>query len=347
MLKAVRLAIVALFLSSCVPADRTDPGAEASSASSFPFLPEAGQPATFAEAFEVVDTLVLEGGAAGNADFLFARFDGQRFTVAAPKTGQVSVYALDGSLVADRGGFAEPMSARRSRDGLLVVAEMSMSRRLIFMAEGAATEPEAVAIAVVPFDAQDLGGHRYLVTGLPRRPASGGKRPPHLHVWNAMSKTIEHSFFSPPRLAHLDDVAGSGEWASAAVRGDTIWAVSQFSDSIFVFATDGSRLGAVPLPLAAQAKSQTPNGAANAPWSVDAVHLLAGGEIVVQLGDKTAMDDPQETRYLVIVGPDGAAQTVLAGTSVLRVVADDVLYFEDMSGTEAGRWVAARLREIP
>ena len=345
MLKAVRLAIVALFLSSCVPADRTDPGAEASSASSFPFLPEAGQPATFAEAFEVVDTLVLEGGVASNADFVFARFDGRRFTVAAPKTRQVSVYAPDGSLVADRGGFAEPISARRSRDGLLVVADMS--RRLIFMAEGAATEPEAVAIAVVPFDALDLGGHRYLVTGLPRRPASAGKRPPHLHVWNATSKTIEHSFFSPPRLAHLDDVAGSGEWASAAVRGDTIWAVSQFSDSIFIFATDGSRIGAVPLPLAAQAKPEMPNDATNAPWSVDAVHLLAGGEVVVQLGDKTAMDDPQETRYLVIAGPDGAAQTVLAGTSVLRVVADDILYFEDLSGTEAGRWVAARLREIP
>lgn len=316
-------------------------------ASSWPFSPEAGKPAAFADVFEIVDTLALEGGAAGNAGVLFARFDGRCFTVAAPEARQVSVYAMDGSLVADRRGFVEPVSARPTQDGLLLVADMS--RRLILMAEDAATEPEVTTIRVVPFDALDLGDQRYLVTGVPFASLAGaGTRPPYLHVWNAMSKTFERSFFSPPRLAHLDDVASKGEWASAAVRGDTIWAVSQFSDSIFVFGTDGSRIGSAPLPLAALEEPETPDGAATAPlWSVDAVHLLAGGRIVVQLGDQAAMDDPNETRYLVIVGVEGVARAVLAGTSVLRVVAGDVLYFEDLSGSEAGRWVATRLRENP
>lgn len=312
----------------------------------FPFSAEAGRPAAFADAFEVVDTLVLEGGAAGKAAVLFTRFDGERFLVAAPSARQVSVYATDGRLVSDQGGFSDPVSARRTRDGRILVADLP--RRLILLSEDAATEPETTVLPLVPMDARDLGGRRYLITGvrLPWTPRpAGNSRPLHLHIWNAMSNSVEKSFFSPPRVAHLDDVASDGEWASTAVRGDTIWAVSQFSDSIFVFGTDGARIGSVSLPLAAQTSSNSPNGTSAEPWSVDSIHLLASGGMVVQLGAQTGTNGPN--RYLVIVRPGGAPLAVLADTPMLRVVVGDIFYFEDAKQGEAGRWIAARLRERP
>jgi len=326
------LVCVAIVASACASSD--------SASSSFPFSRDAPR-STFADVFEVVDTLALKG--AGVADgVLFARFDGQTFTIARPTDRQVSVHAADGSEVAVLEEFFEPMSARRINDGRVLVVD---GMRLVVVPEDISAERETVTTPLLAFDALDLGDERYLITGVLRwsRHSSEG-RPAHLHVWNTATMTIEQSFFSPPRVDFLDDVASDGEWANAAVRGDTIWAVSGFADSIFVFRTDGVRIDAFALPLIAHSKPESAGDKAPMQWSIERIDLLADGRNVVQLGDKMSFDDLEETRYLVVTGRDGETETTLVDTPMLRVVTNDLFYFEDPARTGHNHWIVARLR---
>ena len=354
MLKAVRLAIVALFLSSCVSADGADPVAEASS---FPFLPETGRRATFAEAFEVVDTVVLEEDPA--ADVVTAsprvRFDGSHFLLADLRGQQARVYATNGRLIEARGRmgdgpgeFQMSISARRASDGRLLVTDIGAMRLTLFPLEPDG-EPEILAIPVMAFDAVALDDQRYLIAGpslsfLSQPTRRPGGPAPMLHVWNAGSEEIERSFFTPPRPAYLDETAADGEWAQVALRGDTVWAVSTYADSVFLFRTDGSRAGAVGLPLATQAKPESADDTTAVLWTAETVHLLSRGHVVVQLARKTGFRTRRRANYLVIVGADGVPLATLGDTPRLRVVADDLFYFQNPDRMEPNHWIVARWR---
>ena len=71
----------------------------------FPFSPEAGRLASFAEVFEVVDTLILEEDPARDVVTAtpLVRFDGRQFWIADVAAYQAKVYAMDGSLLDARG----------------------------------------------------------------------------------------------------------------------------------------------------------------------------------------------------------------------------------------------------
>ena len=354
MLKTVRLSIAAVVLSGCVGVGDADPGA---GDFSFPFLPEAGRRLAFAEAFEVVDTVILEEDPA--ADVVTAsprvRFDGSHFLLADLRGHQARVYATDGRLVEARGRmgdgpgeFQVSISARRATDGRLLVTDIGAMRLTLFPL-GPDGEPEILAIPFMAFDAVALDDHRYLVAGSllsflsqpPKRPGGAG---PMLHIWNAKSEEIERSFFVPPRPGYLDETAANGEWAQVALRGDSVWAVSTYTDSVFVFRTDGSRAGAVGLPLATQAKPESGNDTTAVLWTAETVHLLSSGHVVVQLARKAGFRTRLRANYLVVVGADGVPQAVLVDTPRLRVVADDLFYFQNPGRMEPNHWIVARWR---
>ena len=243
-----------------------------------------------------------------------------------------------------RGQLGEPVSARRARDGRLLVVDLNM--RLALLSDDPETQPETMTLPFFPYDALELGDQRYLIVGVRRQSSrSSGTRPFHLHVWHSGSNAVEASFFSPPRIDFLDEFAGEGEWANVAVRGDTVWVVWQLADSIFIFQVDGSRVDAVSLPLARQTRPDSTSGVANKLWHVHSVHLLADARTIVQLDDEVAWEGG--TRYLVITGADGRTHATVADTPALRVVANDLFYFQDPGRPEFDRWIVARLKPPP
>ena len=238
------------------------------------------------------------------------------------------------------------MSARRASDGRLLVADIAAMRLTLFPLDPEG-EPETLTIPVMAFDAVALDDQRYLIPGpllsVFSQPAAGpGDAGPMLHIWNAGSDAVERSFFTPPRPSYLNEMAGAGEWAQVAIRGDTIWSVSTYTDSVFLFLTDGSRAGSVGLPLVEQARPESVQDTTAVLWIAETIHLLSSGHVVVQLARKAGFRTQRPANYLVIVGADGAPQAMLVDTPRLRVVADDIFYFQSPARMEPNHWIAAR-----
>ena len=313
----------------------------------FPFSAEAGRPATFAEVFEVVDTIVLEEDPVADVvtAMPFVRFDGRDFLVADFQGYQARVYATSGKLLAFRGRagqgpgeFIAPISARRTADGDLLVADVGENRLTVFPSDSVG-EPETMPLPVYPFDAIDMGKRRYLITGFRMsalHPDSVGSL---LHVWNAETETVEASFFKPPRPDYLGTVASRGEYAHANVRDEAIWVVSAFTDSVFVLGMDGKRAGAISIPLATQPPADAPER-----WEVDKLHFLTNGCLVVEVGIRVGRTRDVDRQHLLILDGDGKALAALADTPMLRVVADDLFYFQNPDRMEPNHWIVARWR---
>jgi len=346
MLKTPWQIVGAFVFSACATGEGADSVAETSS---FPFLPESGGPASFADAFSVVDTLILEENPA--ADVVTAsprvRFDGRDLLVADVIGYQVRVYAPDGRLkdVLGRQGdgpgeFRNPISARRVGDGRLLVADIGAMRLTLF-SDDPEKDPEILVLPVLPYDAIALDEQRYLITGLSPSIHPSNARPM-LHIWNAASATLERSFFPPPRPDYLDETAADGEWAHVVMRGDTVWSVSTFTDSIFLFGTDGLQVGSVPLPLVEQARPESASDMTTVLWTADTVHLLTSGAIVVQLARKAGFRTRRRVNYIVIVDDDGTPRTTVVNTPRLRAVANDLFYFQNPHRMEPNNWIVAR-----
>ena len=321
---------------------------EAWSASAvFPFSVEAGRPAIFAEVFEVVDTVVLEEDPASDVitAMPFVRFDGREFLIADFMAHQARVYATNGKLLDFRGRagqgpgeFGNPVSARRTESGQLLVTDVAENRLTVFSPDSNG-EPETMTVPIGPFDAIDMGDRRYLITGFrlsALHPDSVGSL---LHVWNAETQAIERSFFEPPRPSHLGIVASRGEFAYAQVRDEAIWVVSAFTDSVFVLGMDGTRARAVPIPLAKQPPADAPER-----WEVDKLYFLTNGCLVVEVGIRVGRKRDVARQHLLILDGDGKPRAVLADTPMLRVVADDLFYFQNPDRMEPNHWIVARWR---
>lgn len=344
-MKAIRWA-AAVAVSACADADGGDSNP---ARRTFPFLPETGQPAAFGDAFEIVDTLVLEEDPA--ADIVTARprvrFDGKHFLVADFLGYQARVYDTNGRLLDVRGRMGDgpgellnPMSARRAPDGRLLVTDIRAMRLTLFPLEPEG-EAESLMVPILPYDAVALEDQRYLVTGFSPSIYPSSSRPM-LHIWDAATETLELSFFPPPRPDYLNETAGEGEWADVAVRNDTIWTVSAYTDSVFRFQTDGSHVGSVPLPVVEQARPASPDDTTAVLWTADSIHLLNGGRIVVQLARKAGFRTRLRANYLVIMDVDGTPQATVAGTPRLRTVANDLFYFQNPDRMEPNHWLVAR-----
>lgn len=316
-----------------------------SGSSVFPFSPEAGSLATFADAFEVVDRVVLEERPANDVVIAMpmVRFDGTRFVIADVYAHRVFIYEKDGRLVEARGQagegpgeFTSPISARRTPTGGLLVTDYAQSRLTLFPQE-AETDPETMPVPFsVPVDAIDLGNRRYLVAALSVSSATE----PVLHVWNAESEAVERSFFTPPRPDYLDGMAESrGEFVSVIINDEAIWVVSAFTDSAFVLGMDGTQARAIPFPLAPQPPRDAPER-----WEVDRMYVLGNGNIVVELGIRVGRQRDISRQHLMVLDSQGRPLAVLANTPRLFVVADDLFYFQNPDRIEPNHWIVARWR---
>lgn len=313
---------------------------------SFPFpATEADEIKTFSDVFVLQDTVILEENDSVVTAEPFVRYDQGLFLVADVHAYQVRVYTTRGELVqvAGRmgqgpGEFLSPVSVRRASDGGLLVVDPP-SLRLTRLPFDVREEPVATPLSIVAMDAVDLGEQLYLVSGtVPQNATSPTRRM--LHLWNADKAEIERSFLPLRTPAPIAAIVGSMTMgAEMVVRDDTVWAVLPMSDSVYKLRPNGSQLDALPLPLAEQLHLET--SPADEHWRIFGLHVTMSRKIVVQVMREVSR---KEFVYnLVIMDRDGNIEALLADTPQLRVVADDVFYFQDPERLEPNRWIAAYL----
>ena len=248
---------------------------------SFPFAPDAVV-SEFSDVFEVVDSLVLEENDSALVGLPIVSFDGDHFLMADMGAYQVRLYTTRGALVSSTGSLGDgpgqfrlPMSARRTKNGGILVTDLVAARSTYYSSD-ALRDPEVTRLPPVhALDQIDLGYGRTLLIG-PGAMASSGDRQM-LHVWNADSLKTVASFFPDPSPEHLEEAAYSFGGVDAVIAGDTIWAVTALSDSVYAMDMDGVLAKAIPLPLIYQ------TGPMELPWSIAKVYLLNDGDIAVYL----------------------------------------------------------------
>lgn len=311
---------------------------------SFPFSPDAAV-AEFSDMFEVVDSLVLEENDSTLVGLPIVSFDGTHFVTADMHSHQVRVYTKRGELVSSTGSrgegpgqFRSPVSARRTREGGILVTDPGAWRSTHYRSD-ALRNPEVTPLpaSIVTFDQIDLGDERTLLLG-PNLTTSLDSVRRTLHIWNANSAEVDVSFFSNPFPQHLAEAAAFYATVEAEIAEDTIWAAAALSDSVYAFDLDGAQIKAIPLPLSEQA------GSMELLWVISAMYLLHDGDIAIRLSWTTAPQTQEVTHYLAIVDRHGEPTALLRDTPKLYVVADDLFYFQNPNHLEPTQWIAARRR---
>ena len=352
--RAFPVLVVALTLSACDRADPPSPPATPSASTS-----ETPSLAALEGVFEVVGSIELEETDEVLTVQPMVTVGGPgELLVAEPMEGQVRVYGVDGMLRANLGRrgagpgeFEFPMTAHRTLDGGLVVADVGMSR-LTFMASG---NPDSVQVADLPdvvlLAAQDMGDGRYLIAGLNRPDGSGGS---FLHFWDRGTQEFERSFLRMRVPEELEALAMTMSGVVAVAEADTIWAAWALSDTLYKYDSEGNRLAAYPLVLPRPGSGPQGGEVIRDPVSMreefDAitqimnVFPLRSGRIAVQAMQTRGNDAVFD---LLIVDREGNDLWKQAGTPRLYVVADDVFYFQDPSSVHPNKWVVATLAELP
>lgn len=167
---------------------------------------------------------------------------------------QVRVYTRTGALVSSEGSrgdgpgqFLAPVSARRTRNGGILVTD-ALAVRSTYYGSDALRDPEVALLPTLfPVDQVDLGYGQTLVVGPGATTSSGDRQM--LHVWNPDSSKTVASFFPDPSPDHLAEDAEFFGDVDAEIARDTIWAVVALSDSVYAMDMDGARIGTMPLPL--------------------------------------------------------------------------------------------------
>ena len=196
-----------------------------------------------------------------------------------------------------------------------------------------------MSLPILAMDVVDLGEQRYLVSGtVPENATSPSRRM--LHLWNADKAEVERSFLPLRAPAPIAAIVGSMTMgAEMVVRDDTFWAVLPMSDSVYKLDADGSQIDALPLPLAGQSHLEA--SPTDEHWRIFGLHVTRSGKIVVQVAREVARRE--FVFNLVIMDRNGNIEAMLADTPQLRVVADDVFYFQDPDRLEPNRWIAVYL----
>ena len=309
----------------------------------------------FLAAFEPVRIITLEENedvvtvfprmAAGRADELLV-IDGPEV--------QVRLYGRDGSLrtVIGRRGegpgeFETPVSASRTMDGRIVVADPSLSRITFFSPEGAFENLVGNVPVRLLWDLKDLGADRLLLLG------PGGddvEQPRFLHIWDAQAKRVERRFL-PMGLPEASRPAGlSFPAVSAVVEADTIWAVWALSDTLYKFSRSGERLARVAMPLL-RPTGPVPSIAGVVPADPEAIgnitqvadlFLLTGGEFAIQSARMLFADFEAD---LVIMDRLGQPTLQLSRSPrLLFVDREGLYYFDDPASVLPNRLIVARRR---
>ena len=301
----------------------------------------------FEEVFEVTGEVALEE----TEDVVVVQpmvfeASGGSILLAEPAEGQVRRYSREGELTQSFGRIGEgpgelamPFAARETGNNEVVVADL-MGRIVFFPDDGgAAGETYRVPVSSV-FDAIPLGSGRYLLAGLE---GHGARRL--LHVWNRRSRELEQSFFPMPGAP--EELARSSRLAGIDVQlvGDTIWAMYSLVDTVYAYATNGSRVGTVPIPLGHDlgvSGDDAQRDMEDAPVAqLFGLWLLADGDFVVQIGWSRRAE---LTADLLIVSRDGTVESRLYDTPRLMLVNNDVFYFQNPTDILPNQWIIARRR---
>lgn len=310
----------------------------------------------FAEAFEVVGTLVLEESDQAMVVRPMVTSDETGTLLAAePMEAQVNLFAADGALLRTLGTKGEgpgeflfPLTAHRTRNGEVVVADIVAQRLTFFTADD--NSAPAVVPAPVPgtMSAQDLGDGRYLLAGA--NPSE--RRPELLHIWNRESREVERSFLPMGVPDASLPFAMSFSAATATLDGDTIWAVWALSDTLYKFDRSGERLAAWPLSLPRpMGELPASDRAITDPREVQRVFdsmTQVYKAFVMENGEKVVVS--MQTREfgsvwdILILGPRGTTVWKAANMPRLLTVARDVFYFKDPDSVLPNHWIVARRR---
>lgn len=312
---------------------------------------------TFADAFEVARTLVLEEneGAVTVVPMVSPGGPG-RLLLAEPREGQVNVYDTDGRLerVLGRRGegpgeFTVPISARRTMNGGVVVADMMLAR-LTFLPPGGDGEPEVVASPLpLVLGADDLGSGRFLLAGQ----FMSGAQPRLLHLWSLETDEIERSFLPIGVPEESRAYASSFSSVATVLEGDTIWAAWALSDTLYKFDRSGELLDRMPLSLprpmgvppgagaGAITDPRTIQAAADSLTQVNGLFIVGEEYLAVQSMQARGFDAVWD---LTIVDRQGSAVWKAAETPRLFAVEDGLFYFDDPASLLPNHWIVARWR---
>ena len=312
---------------------------------------------TFGRAFEILRRLVLEEtDQAMTVHPMVSVGAPGEFLLAEPREGQVNVYDTAGGLlrVVGRRGegpgeFRAPISARKTLDGGIMVADVMLSR-LTFFPPQRSGEPEVLASPLpLVVGARDLGGSRYLLSG---QVMTEGQ--PHLlHIWDREADEVQRSFMPIGVPEESRPYAASYTSVDAVLEGDTIWAVWALSDTLYKFDRDGGVLERFPLSLprpmgvlpGAEAGVITDprarQAAAESLTQVNSVFLLGDEALVVQTMQARGFDAVWD---LIIVDRQGARLWGAARMPRLFAVAGDLFYFSDPASLFPNHWIVARWR---
>lgn len=312
---------------------------------------------TFGRAFEIRRRLVLEETDQAMTVLPMVSVGALgEFLLAEPQEGQVNVYDTAGRLlrVVGRRGegpgeFRAPISARKTLDGGIMVAEVMLSRLTLYPPWGSG-EPEVLASPLpLVVGAQDLGGSRYLLSGQ----VMTDRQPHLLHIWDREADEVERSFMPIGVPEESRPYAASYTSVDAVPEGDTIWAVWALSDTLYKFDRDGGVLERFPLSLprpmgvlpGAEAGVITDprarQAAAESLTQVNSVFLLGDDALVVQTMQARGFDAVWD---LIIVDRQGARLWGAARMPRLFAVAGDLFYFSDPASLFPNHWIVARWR---
>jgi len=312
-----------------------------------PHLPEAH--------FERIGTIVLEESEEViNVSPEVVVDDDGSFLIADGRERRVRIYGPRGDLVTQfgregggPGEFGMPIRVWRQRGGGLMVVDMSRGFMEFDSSGHRFLKGSAVPVELL-YTADPLSVDHTLVAGLVR-----GSTDPRrlLHVWDRETETFRHSFFPTPGDSVTRLAARNFGWVDFARRGDSIAAISAFTDTLFLFDPVGQELGRVALPIRdfRRIRSYDPRSSIVEleEWLSD-LHLLVGvhwlndGSLLVQYQRPQGADNEWNLLRATVAG-DRIFD--LHHTPELLAVNDDRLFFVDPQSLTPNRWAVTRLRE--
>jgi len=280
--------------------------------------------------------------------------DDGSFLIADGRESRVRIYRPRGSLVTQfgmegegPGEFGTPTRVWRQPDGGLMVVDMSRGFMEFDSSGHRYLRGSAIPVQML-YTADPLSVDFTLVAGLLR----GSKDPrPLLHVWDRETESFLQSFFPTPGDSLTRLAARNFGWADFARRGDSIAAISAFTDTLFLFDPAGQELGRVPLPIRdfRRIRSYNPRGS---PVELDEwlgelhllvdVHWLSDGSFLVQYQRPRGADNEWNLLRTTVAG-DRVFD--LRNTPELLAVDGDRLFFVDPQSLTPNRWAITRLRE--
>jgi len=275
------------------------------------------------------------------------------FLVIDVRESQGRVYDRNGGLLVrfgrpgqGPGEYINPMGAARAANNEIKVLEFQ--GRLTSLSQAADTVLRTAKVPVGPplYGLRILGADQLLVLG-----RTFGPNADLLHILNGAGDSVIRSFFAAPAIESAAPHLMPITWMSAAVRGDTIFAAYGFVDSLYLFSSDGRRLGAVHVSIQGMAGADDLRRERRTPdeilgWlaqvrRISDVFALASGVILIQT---TRVKDRDPNWGLVAVGALGEVLfDIAAAPRVLATLGDTVIMVSPGSDTP-DKWTFGRLR---